>query len=115
MDIETLKGKLAIKIAKYMGADFDEIFLSGNLRDTIKIERIQNGWRVEVPAQRYDIKKFKEEGAVVYTNKGSYASAVDEYGGFSKEHVSYVERAINQAISEWVQEYAPVWRKLQNE
>ena len=88
---------LANEILTEIKKDFEVTYLSGNLRDTLKVYPTEDGITVEIPAQRYDIKKFTKEGVIIYT-EGSYAQAVDEYGGFSKKHKDYVERAILKAI-----------------
>ena len=46
--------------------------------------------------------RFRKEGAIVYTGKGSYAEAVNKKGGFSGSHKNYVERAIELAIFTWM-------------
>lgn len=103
MDKAMLK-LLALKIEEYLIEDFRYKHLSGNLAETINIEEIENGYRIEIPAEIYDIDKWSKTGVIIYTGQGSYASQVDEFGGFSKTHTNYVERAINKAIQEWKQE-----------
>lgn len=98
---------LALEIKRFIEDDFSEIFLSGNLADTLKVGVLNNTTvYVDIPARMYDIEKFRQDKVVVY-NKGdkSYADEVDRYGGFSGEHVNYVERAINNALESWSQKH----------
>lgn len=94
--------KLAELVQKYIKEDFEAVHLSGNLMETIKINRTATSIEIEVPAERYDIKRFNKEGVIVYTGNGSYAQAVDIWGGFSKTHKNYIEDAIKQAVQEWL-------------
>lgn len=109
--------ELANDIANYCKEDFSDIFLSGNLRDTIIVQRISNkNFQVEIPAQVYDLTLFKKKGIIVYgggvhkkntryktlSHIGSYAVEVnDETGGFSGKHKGFVDRAIDKAIDEF--------------
>ena len=94
--------ELAKLIHRELVEEFSTIYLSGNLRDTIKVSYDGKSATVEIPAEMYDLKLFKEEGAIVYTGKGSYAEAVNKKGGFSGSHKNYVERAIELAIFTWM-------------
>lgn len=96
--------QLANKIVEKLKKNFANVYLSGNLKDTIKVNKTPNGFEVEIPAKIYDLAKFYKTGAIIYTNNGSYASEVDETGGFSGVHKNYVEMAIYQAIYEWMKE-----------
>ena len=95
---------LANAIQRKLKESFDEKFLSGNLKNTITIEETDDGINITIPAQRYNISLFNEKGVVQYNSNGSYAQAVDEYGGFSKTHTNYVEFAITDAIRECLRE-----------
>lgn len=92
---------LAETIAKHIKSDFDIIFLSGNLKATTIVEPNPNGFNIVIPAERYDLKRWNKEGVVVYLGVGSYAQAVDKYGGFSGKHKRYIERSIEKSIHEW--------------
>lgn len=94
--------ELAKLIHRELVDEFSTIYLSGNLRDTIKVSYDGKTATVEIPAEMYDLKLFKEEGAIIYTGQGSYAEAVNKKGGFSKSHTNYVERAIELAIFTWM-------------
>jgi len=66
--VEEIKNEFAIK------------HLSKNLMDTIKVIGEGNDVRIEIPARTYNMLKFQEEGVIVYTSHGSYASKLDERG-----------------------------------
>lgn len=94
--------ELADLIVEYIKDDFEEIYLSGNLRDTINITPTERGFEIEIPADRYNVSQFRKKGIVIYTGKGSYAEEVNTItGGYSGEHIDYVERGIMKAIVEW--------------
>lgn len=81
--------------------EFKKIYLSHNLVDTITIEENNGGFILEIPAERYNIRKFKKDGVIVYNGRGSYADEVDESGGFSGTHTGYVDKAISKAMRKW--------------
>ena len=94
--------ELAKTLQECLVEEFQDKFLSGNLRDTIKLNVMGNDRiEVEIPAELYDLKEWKKSGAIIYTGLGSYAQAVNVYGGFSKTHKFYVERAIEEAVNKW--------------
>lgn len=95
--------RLARYIAEYLKADFKEIHLSGNLMRNITVGRdIEDNFVVRIPAIRYDIAKYLDEGVLILQpSEGSYAEEVNKRGGFSRAHTNYVERAIWKAISAW--------------
>lgn len=94
---------LADLIAGNVRADFEEIHLSGNLMDTIEVGKDFGYYMVRIPAVRYDLAKYRETRAIVYTpEKGSYADAVDASGGFSGMHKGYVELSVMRAIYQWL-------------
>lgn len=95
---------LAEKIKENIRKEFKEIHLSGSLMDTIRVEKILSGFNVEIPAEIYDLNKYRSEGVVIYTGQGSYAQAVDVGGGFSGMHKNYVLNAIMDAIEDWKKE-----------
>ena len=93
---------LAMLIQDEVKKEFSLTHLTGNLKDTIKIEKGKNnGYNVIISAKLYDINYWKKTGAKVYRN-GSYASAVDKTGGFSGMHKGYVDKCINRAIERWL-------------
>ncbi len=95
---------LATKIKDNIQKEFALIHLSQNLMNTIKVTRTTMGFEIEIPAEIYDLTKWYKEKVVVYTGRGSYAQQVDVEGGFSETHKNYVERAIKNAIVQWVEE-----------
>lgn len=96
------KRELAEIIVRKIKENFSEKFISGNLRDTIQIHETEKGIEIEIPAEKYDLKKWNKEKVIVYTGTGSYAQSVDEWGGFSHTHKNYVEVAIHSGIVEFL-------------
>ncbi len=99
---DKLKESLARTIAQQFRGEFDKVHLSGHLRDSIVVRKIDGGWQVRIPPKMYDIGYWRKSGVLLY-NKGnkSYASQVDVTGGFSGVHANYVERCINEGIIMW--------------
>lgn len=98
---EEAKQELANLIINNLKKDFDFIYLSHNLADTIYLEETENGLQIHIPAKMYDLGLYEKERVIKYTGKGSYANEVELYGGFSGKHRNYVLRAINDAIRVW--------------
>ena len=96
--------RLAEKIERNIKNDFERLHITRNLMDTIKVHIYKDKVEIEIPAERYDFKKWNSDKVVVYNNTGSYAQSVDLYGGFSKSHKMYVENAIYDALVEQMQE-----------
>lgn len=95
---------LAEKIRNKIRLNFEYAHLSQNLINTIKVQKTTFGYEIDIPAEIYDLQRWVKENVVVYTGQGSYAQEVDVNGGFSRRHTNYVEKAIKEAISEWVSE-----------
>lgn len=95
---------LANKIKAKIRQEFVNIHLSKNLMDTIEVKRTTMGYEIEIPAEIYDLDKWYNEKVIVYTGEGSYAQQVNIEGGFSGTHQNYVEKAIQDAINEWIKE-----------
>lgn len=107
---------LAYFVKKEIQADFEEKHLSGNLMNTIRVNKTGDGFEVEIPAEIYNMYKFQRYGVVVYTGEGSYASELDEEGSAfyvykkgggriwiePRNHIGYVEDAIRRAIPQWM-------------
>ena len=108
----------AVNVREFIEEDFAITYLSGNLRDTTKVYKVNNNsFVVHIPAKVYNINLYRKKGIIVYgdnahkTNyskdlksykplhQGSYAEAVNTSGGFSKKHKNYVERALDKALS----------------
>lgn len=97
------KQVLAEYIVEELQNEFKQIHYSGNLAATIIIEETEDGWRVEIPAQVYDLKFYNQYKAIWPKGTNSYANEVDITGGFSGKHKGYVDRCIANAISKWQQ------------
>lgn len=95
---------LAEKIRNKIRLNFEYVYLTQNLINTIEVRRTTFGYEIDIPAEIYDLEKWFKEKVVVYTGQGSYAQEVDDSGGFSGKHTGYVEKAIKEAISEWISE-----------
>lgn len=98
---------LALYLVDALQEDFRQVYLSGNLRDTIYVSKGGNGSiKVHIPAEAYDLSKYRAERAFVSRpDLGSYAEAVNKTGGLSHKHIGYAERAIDTAISRWLKYY----------
>lgn len=96
---------LADIILEEIQRDFEIVYLSGNLRDTIDIERTAEGFRIVVNAKMYDVLQYRQNKTIVYTGQGSYAEEVNKTGGFSGKHVGYIEDAIHSGIRTWMNKY----------
>lgn len=92
---------LALLIEDELKKEFSFTFLSGNLKNSIRIEKGEgNGYNIIIPAQLYDINEWKKTGVKVH-RPGSYAAEVDKTGGFSGKHKNYVDRCIEKALTKW--------------
>lgn len=92
---------LASNIIEYLKKDFDVIRLSGNLRNTITLEKDDDGLIIKIPAMKYNIGLWKAKGVIVYTHEGSYATTVNKY---NKNHKSFVEKSIQRGINDFLQQ-----------
>lgn len=88
-------------IIEQLKYEFEEIFLSHNLIDTMEVNEITEGYIIDIPAEVYDIDIYKNKKIIVYTGEGSYADEVDISGGFSGKHKNYVARAITKSMKVW--------------
>ena len=109
--------QLARLIVQKLREEFALKHLSGNLVNTITVENLGNEIKINIPAKTYNMLLYQTKGVVVHTSNGSYASKLDEEGskffvypqGTRKgskrispgNHKGYVDKIINQAISEW--------------
>ena len=106
--MDTLCRVLAQRIKDEITENFDKVHLSGNLADTMYIERVgDNEYKLHIPAQVYDQYQYVKNNVIVYQpEKGSYAESVDEYGGYvfgkpTWNHIGYVEGSIVNGIKWW--------------
>lgn len=99
--------RLASLIKDAVRDDFETVHLTGRLRDTVTVERSQDGAVVvNIPAEAYDLGKALSTGVIVpRPDLGSYAELVNETGGLSGTHKGYVERAIERALVAWLKYY----------
>ncbi len=109
--------KLADIIVLKIKEEFQVKHLSKNLINTIKITNEGNQIQIEIPAQTYNMLLYQTKGVIVHTSHGSYASKLDLEGSSfmiyrtdsrkksfrvnPRNHIGYIDRAINSAISEW--------------
>jgi hypothetical protein len=98
------KFQLAECIQEALRDEFEFVHLSKNLINTmyIKIDETNNSVSVEIPAMKYNVKKFRETGVIKYYYKGSYAEAINKSGGFSGKHTDYIENCILKGIQKWL-------------
>lgn len=99
---------LARQIVNGIKKDFEIYHLSMNLVDTITIEKYDNKAVIHIPAKTYDMYKYVKDNVIVYNNRGSYASRLNEEGSyiFNKHighHIGYIDKAIDDGIVKLVQ------------
>ena len=109
---------LANLIIENIKKDFEQKHLSGNLMNTIAIEKTADSVQIVVPAEKYNMSLYMRKGVVVHSGTGSYASRIDEEGsiirfprqgggpGRPKEkkignHKGYVDASIRNALETW--------------
>lgn len=95
--------KVSNFIFQELKKDFVNIHLSMNLYNSIKILKAGNKYIIDIDANAYNINKFIKDGVIEYTNKGSYAQKVDVEGGFSRLHKNYIERAIYNGVTRFIE------------
>ena len=100
--VEAIKEEFAIK------------HLSGNLVETIKVVATEKGIEIDIPAETYNMLKYQQDGVIVHTNHGSYASRLNETGsefyvypneGTRKgarlikphNHIGFIDRCVDKA------------------
>ena len=110
--------ELTFIILQKIQEEFDVKHLSGNLMNTIEVNNTDDSIQIIIPAKTYNMLLFQTKGVVVHTSNGSYASKLDEEGssfnvyphGTRKgakrispgNHKGYVDRIVNEAVSEWM-------------
>ena len=95
---------LAKCIEEAFREEFELVHLAKNLINTIKIENNNGVITIDIPAMKYNMKKFKETGVVKYYYRGSYAEQINNTGGLSGKHVGYIERCIEKGVQKWLYE-----------
>ena len=98
LDLEMLASIITEKIAE----EFQIKHLSRNLMATVQFQAEKDKIEVIIPARLYDLAEYRSKGVVVYKSDGSYASRLDNEGSFAGNHKDFVERIINQSITEWL-------------
>lgn len=102
---------LANMVAEAIKDDFRRVHLSGNLMNTITVTKSESGYKVEIPAQIYDMKLYQTRKVIVY-KAGSYASQLNDEGSeffdyikwkwvMPRNHIGYAERGCQQAADQW--------------
>ena len=94
--------ELAKCIEEAFVEEFEHTHLAYNLVKTMKIQVTDNGVLIDIPAMKYNMKKFRETGIVKYYYRGSYAQKINETGGLSGKHKDYVENCIKKGIEKWL-------------
>ena len=83
-------------------SDFNNKFLTGQLRDNIRVSKIDDGFRITIDPKIYNLPKYLETKVIEYkSGGGSYASHIDNYGSFRNNHYDYVGRSIKSAVRTW--------------
>jgi len=102
------KELLAEIIVANLQEEFINKHLSGNLLDSINIEvdEASGNVKVIIDAPVYDMLEYLKHGTIVHTNRGSYASSLNEYGGQilnkrTGNHIGYVDMAIMKSVRTW--------------
>lgn len=94
--------ELAKCIEEAFKEEFRYIHLAKNLINTMKIEVTDTGVIIDIPAMKYNMKKFRETGIIKYYYRGSYAEQINNTGGLSKKHEGYVEKCIERGVQKWL-------------
>lgn len=102
--------ELAKCIEEAFKEEFRNVHLAKNLVNTMKIEVTDTGVVIDIPAMKYNMKKFKETGVVKYYYRGSYAQQINNTGGLSGKHVGYVEECIKKGIEKWMAQKGGIGR-----
>lgn len=104
----TLVKSLADSIVDKIKDNFAQAHLSGNLSDTIYVEKVgHDEYKIHIPAQVYDQMEWIKNKVIVYQyEKGSYAEQVNKEGGIvngkhTGNHIGYVEESISKGIASW--------------
>lgn len=94
--------ELAKCIEEAFKEEFEIVHLAKNLVNTMKIEVTDTGVAIDIPAMKYNMKKFRETGVIKYYYRGSYAEQINKTGGLSGKHTDYVEECIKKGIQKWL-------------
>ena len=72
---------------------------SGNIYRTTTLDDGTDTSYINIPAPMYDIDMYEKKKVIVYTGEGSYAKEIDISGGFSGDHINYIDDSIIYAIN----------------
>jgi hypothetical protein len=98
------KLELAKCIEEAFREEFKIVHLAKNLVNTMKIEVVDGVVTIDIPAMKYNMKKFRETGIIKYYYRGSYAEQINNTGGLSGKHEGYIEKCIETGVSKWLQQ-----------
>ena len=88
--------------------DINSPVMSGNTKNTIEIVDFnENEAVICINAPTFDVPLWQRTGQIRYTHNGSYATSVNEYGGFHTNNKSkhWVNRAVYNACMIIANEY----------
>lgn len=104
MDIDILR-RTAYAARDYLiNAEYHYAHISYQLAKTSEVIVNEDSVSLIITAPTYDVDRYQKDGVMVYTNEGSYANENDLTGGFSGEHVGYIERIIVSGIEFFLEE-----------
>lgn len=108
---------LAQIIVRRIKEEFADKRMSGNLINTISVEKLEDRIDIKIPAEIYNMLEYQRSGTIIHTNKGSYASKLDEEGSSFMvypnktrkgayrvkpgHHKGFVNKVVNESIQEW--------------
>lgn len=92
-------------------ADANAKYLTGQFKNSIRIEKIDNGFRIVIDPKIYNLPKYLKTKVIGYkSGGGSYASHLDMYGSFKNNHFDYVGKAIRNAVRQWKGSYQTTYK-----
>lgn len=105
--LNTMVVDLTREMEEELKAKYRIPHLSGNSSDTIYSEFVSttgiSKGIIHIPAERYNIPKFLQEGVIVYTGEGSYANEIEEQtGGFSGRHFHQTRTVVNRILRKFI-------------
>lgn len=101
-----MKRKLAGLIVEEIRKEFQHVYLSKNLLNSIYIYQMSDKVIIDIDPKKYYISLYQQKGILKFIdNKSSYASEIDKTGGISGKHKDYVNECINIGIQKWIKLY----------
>lgn len=98
---------LTLELIDALQTAFYDPHLSGNSARTIRGYILKNQgneihYQISIPAECYDIPRYKKEGVIIHTG-GSYANELEEEsGGFSGKHKHQTRNTVNAWIWRYI-------------